>query len=100
DPACAWFVPAQKDQCRVPVDARLVVTRTRDAGRTFEVVTEGLPAEPSYDLVYRHGLAVDNSGSMLAMGSTTGGVWTSDDGGTRWRPLSARLPPVHAVAFS
>ena len=100
DPATAWFVPAQKDQCRVPVDAKLVVARTRDAGASFEVVDAGLPSEPSFDLVYRHGLAVDASGDVLAMGSTTGGLWTSDDSGSRWQQFAARLPPVHAVTFA
>ncbi|HET7845568.1 MAG TPA: sialidase family protein [Xanthomonadales bacterium] len=100
DAATAWLVPAQKDQCRVPVDAKLVVARTRDGGKSFEVVDAGLPREPSFDLVYRHGLAVDDAGATLAMGSTTGGFWTSDDGGSRWQPLAARLPPVHAVAFA
>src|SRR3546814_18121578 len=28
DPRTAWFVPAVKDECRVPVDGRLVVTRS------------------------------------------------------------------------
>jgi hypothetical protein len=36
DPLTAWFAPATKDERRVPVDARLVVTRTRDGGKTFQ----------------------------------------------------------------
>ncbi|HKS89814.1 MAG TPA: sialidase family protein, partial [Stellaceae bacterium] len=43
DPDTAWFVPAVKDERRIPVDARLVVARTRDAGRSFEVLRRGLP---------------------------------------------------------
>lgn len=99
DPATAWFVPAIKDERRVPVDARLVVSRTRDGGETFEVLDRGLPA-PSFDLVYRHGLAVDASGTTLAMGSTTGGLWLSTDGGDSWTTLAAHLPPVYAVRFA
>jgi hypothetical protein len=49
--------------------------------------------------VYRHGLAVDESGCRLAMGSTTGGFWTSADGGESWRAPHARLPPINAVIF-
>lgn len=99
EPDTAWFVPAVKDQCRIPVDGRLVVTRTRDGGRTFERLSIGLPPAPAYDLVYRHGLAVDESGTRLAMGSTTGSLWTSDDGGESWRLISAHLPPVYCVRF-
>jgi len=99
DPDCAWFVPAQKDECRVPVDGALVVTRTRDGGRTLEVLQRGLPQQGAYDLVYRHGMDVSADGRQLAMGSTTGGLWVSEDGGKGWSELSAHLPPVYAVRF-
>ncbi|MGL4551897.1 MAG: WD40/YVTN/BNR-like repeat-containing protein [Gemmataceae bacterium] len=98
-PDTAWFVPAVKDETRVPVGGRFVVTRTRDAGRSFDVLTGGLPEASSYDLVYRHALAADAAGERLAMGSTTGGVWHSDDQGDKWAMLPERLPPVHAVCF-
>lgn len=96
----AWFVPAVKDEKRYPVDGQLVVARTRDHGASFELLRSGLPVEESYDLVYRHGLAVDASGQRLAFGSTTGGVWLSEDEGEHWQALPARLPPVYAVAFA
>ncbi|MBM7059646.1 exo-alpha-sialidase [Pseudomonas sp. UL073] len=98
-PDTAWFVPAIKDECRVPVDARLLVNRTRDGGQSFEALTEGLPATPSFDLIYRHGLDIDASGERLVMGSTTGGLWLSEDGGERWQCVSARLPPIYCVRF-
>lgn len=99
DPRTAWFVPAVKDERRVPVDGQLVVARTRDGGDTFEVLRDGLPQAHAYDLVYRHGLAVDAGGDRLAMGSTTGGLWISEDGGDRWVQHPARLPPIYQVAF-
>jgi len=94
----AWFVPAIKDERRVPVNAELAVTRTRDGGRTYQVLREGLPA-PSYDLIYRHGLAIDNTGERLAIGSTTGGLWLSENRGDSWQCISAHLPPVFALRF-
>lgn len=100
DPHTAWFVPAVKDETRIPVDGKLVVSRTRDGGETFEVLDRGLPDVPAYDLVYRHALAVDAGGDGLAFGSTTGGLWVSDDQGDRWQMVPARLPPVHAVRFA
>ncbi|MEZ5419953.1 MAG: hypothetical protein R2708_21775 [Vicinamibacterales bacterium] len=97
-PDTAWFAPAVKDERRVPVDGRLVVSRTRDGGATFDVLDRGLPA-PAYDLVYRHGLAVDGTGTTLALGSTTGGLWLSSDGGDSWTALSTQLPPIYALRF-
>ena len=95
----AWFVPAVKDEKRVPVDGALVVNRTRDGGRSFETLRTGLPQSHCYDLVYRHGLAVSPDGESLLMGSTTGGLWESDNQGDCWRVVGLNLPPVYAVAF-
>lgn len=96
----AWFAPAQKDEARVPVDGKLVVTETRDGGRTFRRHDCGLPGGPAYDLIYRHALIVDCGGDRLAMGSTTGNLWTSGNGGADWNLLSAHLPPIAALAFA
>jgi ligand-binding sensor domain-containing protein len=99
DPDRAWFVPAIKDERRIPVDGHVVVARTRDRGASFEVLRNGLPQENAYDLVYRHALTIDGSGERLAFGSTTGGLWISEDQGDRWQALPARLPPIHALTF-
>jgi hypothetical protein len=99
DPDTAWFVPAIKDEKRIPVDARVVVTRTRDGGRTFEVLRNGLPQTHAYDLTFRHALDVDASGTRLAFGSTTGSLWVSEDQGDHWQAISHHLPPIHCVRF-
>lgn len=99
DPDTAWFVPAKSDQLRVPVDGKVVVTRTRDGGRSFEVLRRGLPQAHAYDLVLRHALDVDDAGARLALGSTTGGLWISEDAGDSWIAPDVRLPPIHAVRF-
>ena len=95
----AWFAPAVADQCRVPVGGALVVNRTRDGGASFETLSAGLPQQDCYDLVYRHGLAVADDGLGLLMGSTTGGLWASADGGDSWQTVSTTLPPIYAVRF-
>lgn len=97
DPDTAWFVPAIRDDQRMPVDGAVVVSRTRDGGRTFDVLRAGLPQVHAYDLVFRHGLAVDATGRRLAFGSTTGSVWETRDGGDSWSTVSQHLPPVYCV---
>lgn len=99
NPDTAWFVPATKDEMRIPVDGKVCVLRTTDGGKTLTALRRGLPQEHAYDLVYRHALDVDADATTLAMGSTTGSVWLSDDGGDGWQHLSAHLPPVHTVRF-
>ncbi len=96
----AFFAPAQKDEARVPVDGKLVITETRDGGRTFRTHDQGLPQVPSYDLIYRHALIIDSTGDRLAIGSTTGNLWASSNGGSQWQLLSAHLPPIAALAFA
>ena len=99
DPDTAWFVPEIKDEKRIPRDGKLVVNRTRDGGKTFETLTRGLPQSHAYDVVYRHALALCAKGERLACGSTTGGLWVSEDQGDSWSMVSHTLPPVYAVRF-
>jgi hypothetical protein len=99
DPQTAWFVPGIKDELRVPCDSALCVMRTRDGGKTWEQLRNGLPQQHAYHLVYRHCLDVTGDGRTLAFGSTTGSVWISEDGGDSWNRLSADLPPVYCVRF-
>ena len=85
--------------CRIPPGAALSVTRTGDGGQTSSALRTGLPQEHCYDLIYRHGLAVDDEGKRLLMGSTTGNLWSSDNGGDDWQPVALNLPPIYALKF-
>lgn len=99
EPGTAWFAPAVKDEMRIPVDGRLVVSRTRDGGKTFEVFGKGLPHDFAGHLVYRHCLEIDAGGTLLAMGSTTGGLWISSDAGESWETVTQDLPPIFCVRW-
>ena len=94
DPGRAWFVPAHSDGQRIPAGGRLVVNETRDGGSTFTRHGAGLPQQDAYHLIYRHALVVSADGRTLAMGSTTGGLWVSEDAGESWQCLSRDLPPI------
>jgi hypothetical protein len=97
DPNTAWFVPAIKDELRVPRDGALAVTRTRDGGNSWETFRDGLPQHDAFDLIYRHGLDIDATGKQLAMGSTTGSLWVSETAGENWQLVNAHLPPIYAL---
>jgi hypothetical protein len=99
DPDTAWFVPAVKDELRYPADGKVVVTRTRDGGRTFEILRNGLPQEHAYDLTYRHSLDIDSTGEKLAFGTTTGALFVTENGGDSWTEVTAHLPPIYCVRF-
>lgn len=99
DPDTAWLVPAAKDERRIPVDGRFIAARTRDGGASWTPLSRGLPTGDAWDLVYRHALDVDASGDRLAMGSTTGNLWTTADGGDSWTHVTAHLPPIYALRY-
>ncbi len=98
-PDRAWFVPAIKDEHRVPPNGQMAVNRTDDGGQTFTTYREGLPGPLAYDLVFRHALDRDPVTGFLAMGSTTGSLWVSENDGESWQTVSHHLPPVYALRF-
>jgi hypothetical protein len=99
DANTAWFVPGIKDEKRITVDGALVVTRTTDGGKTFKSLKKGLPQNHAYDVVFRHGLSIDDTGEKLVMGSSTGNLWVSENSGDAWVQVSGNLPQVYAVRW-
>lgn len=100
DPRTAWFVPSHSDQKRAPIDGRVIVTRTRNAGASFEVLATGLPQTHAYDLVLRHALDIAADGESLAFGSTTGNLWVTADQGDHWHTVASNLPPIYSVRYA
>jgi photosystem II stability/assembly factor-like uncharacterized protein len=100
DPQRAWFAPAHSDQRRIPVDGRMVVNETRDGGASFEAHGYGLPPRDAYHLIYRHALVVADDAQTLAMGSTTGGLWISEDADAHWHCVSRDLPPIAVLRWA
>ena len=74
EPDTAWFIPAHSDQKRTPITGEIVVNRTRDGGKTFHTLREGLPQQHAYDLVFRHALSIADDGDQLTFGSSTGNL--------------------------
>jgi len=99
EPDTIYVVPIKSDSEHYPPDGKLRVYRSRTGGGEWEALTKGLPQEHCYDLVFRHALAVDDTGEILAIGSTTGSVWVSEDAGHAWTLVTAHLPPVYCVRF-
>lgn len=99
DANTAWFVPGVSDQRRIPVDGKVIATRTRDGGKSFESLEKGLPQKHAYDITYRHCLDLDAGGNQLVFGTTTGSVWVSEDQGDSWKAVSEHLPPIYCVRF-
>ena len=88
------------DDERYAVNGELVVSRTQDGGKTFEILRNGLPQQHAYDLVYRHSMDIDATGEQLAFGSTTGNLFITENQGDHWQQISGFLPPIYCVRFA
>ena len=53
DPDTVYIVPLQSDEFRCTPEAKLRVYRTRDAGGSWEPLTNGLPQKDAYETVLR-----------------------------------------------
>ena len=98
-PDAAYVVPLQfeGDNFRV-CPGQFAVYRTRNAGKSWEGLTNGLPGPQDYQSVYREGLDTDGlDPEGVYVGTSNGQVYASADGGDHWQELPGRLPPVLSV---
>lgn len=96
-PQRAWVIPGVSDEIRTAIGGALCVCRTDDGGASWTELRNGLPQSGSFDIVYRHGMALH--GNDLVFGTTTGNVFYSRDQGESWETLTNYLPMVLAVAI-
>jgi photosystem II stability/assembly factor-like uncharacterized protein len=95
DAGTAYTVPAHSDETRVPFQKRLIVQKTTNGGKSWSVLTKGLPQKNCYDIVYRH--AFSGAGKHLLFGTTTGHVFFSPNEGKKWAQIKDYLPPIYGV---
>jgi photosystem II stability/assembly factor-like uncharacterized protein len=74
------------------------VYRTTDAGKTWDVLTEGLPGPGNYQSVYREGMDTDGlDPEGVYVGTSNGLAYASLDLGEHWEQLPGMLPPILSV---
>ncbi|WP_030261910.1 WD40/YVTN/BNR-like repeat-containing protein [Streptomyces sp. NRRL B-24484] len=94
----AYLFPLNADYSRLPVGNRCRVFRTRDAGATWQPLSDGLPDEPHYGVVLRDALCTDDADPAgVYFGNRNGEVYGSADEGDRWSLLASHLPDVLCV---
>lgn len=91
-------MPLESDEFRCTPEGRLRVYRTRDAGRSWQPLTRGLPQRDAYETVLRDGLATDTlPRAGVYFGTRSGKLFGSRDGGTSFYRIADGLPPVVCV---
>ena len=98
DPDMAFIVPLHSDMFRCTPEGRLRVYRTRDAGRSWQAMTRGLPQENALETVVRDAMGVDPfDPAGVYFGTRSGKLYGSRDEGRSWRLLQEGLPPIVCV---
>ena len=98
DPNTAFIVPLESDEFRCTPEAKLRVYRTRNAGESWEPLTNGLPQENAFETVLRDGMAGDNlSPTGIYFGTRNGKLFGSSDAGESWSAITEALPPIVCV---
>lgn len=95
DPDRVFQVPESSADLRIVVDARLRVFRSEDGGTRWSSASNGLPQAHAYVTVLREALhTAEGSPCSVWLGTATGHLFGSDDGGEHWHLLAAFLPRI------
>jgi len=98
DPDTVYIAPLESDLFRCTPEGKLRAYRTRNAGRSWEPLTRGLPQRDALETILRDAMAVDSlDPAGVYFGTRSGRVYGSKDGGTSWSLLREGLPPVVCV---
>lgn len=98
DPDTAYVIPIESDEYRCTPEGKLRVYRTRNAGKSWEPLSKGLPQESALETILRDSMASDTlDPAGIYFGTRSGKVYGSNDEGRSWALIHEGLPPVVCV---
>jgi photosystem II stability/assembly factor-like uncharacterized protein len=100
DADTAWVFPMDGTTVwpRTSPDGRPAAYVTRNAGRTWQRLDEGLPENQAWWTVKRQAMTADAQATpALYLGTTSGELWIGRDEGARWSNIARHLPEIYAV---
>jgi photosystem II stability/assembly factor-like uncharacterized protein len=100
DADTAWVFPMDGTSVwpRTSPDGRPAAYITRNAGRTWQRLDEGLPESQAWWTCKRQAMTVDAQATpALYLGTTSGELWIGRDEGARWSNIARHLPEIYAV---
>ena len=99
EPQTMFTVPIDSPEYRCNLDGKFRVARTRDAGKTWKLLTRGLPQKNAHLLVLREAMTSDNlDPAGVYVGTTGGHLFYTRDAGDNWEILADSLPPIYSVS--
>jgi photosystem II stability/assembly factor-like uncharacterized protein len=100
DPDTAWVFPMDGTTVwpRTSPAGQPAVYVTRNAGRTWHRLDQGLPESQAWWTAKRQALTVDaEKVPALYLGTTSGELWLGREEGARWSNIARHLPEIYAV---
>jgi photosystem II stability/assembly factor-like uncharacterized protein len=94
-------IPLDPGHGRTMPDGKAAVWRTKDAGSSWEKLTNGLPQENAFLGVLRQGMVADTHDVPgYYFGTSTGQVFASNDDGESWSEIAGYLPAISSVSVA
>jgi len=98
DANTVYIIPIESDEFRCTPEAKLRVYRTKNAGDSWEPLTEGLPQRDALETILRDNLKADaNDPTGLYFGTRNGKLFGSKNGGDSWTMITEGLPAITCV---
>src|SRR5689334_19912256 len=93
-----YVIPLDPGHGRTMPDGKATVWRTKDAGSSWQPLTDGLPQQNAHVGVLREAMAIDTYDSPgLYFGTSTGQLFASTDEGDSWAEIAGYLPAISSV---
>lgn len=97
DPHTVYIIPEESDEYRMSIGGQFAVWRSRDAGDSWQRLTNGLP-EHAHLVVLREAMSTDSlNPAGIYAGTTTGQIFYSRDDGDSWELLADYLPQINSI---
>jgi hypothetical protein len=100
DADTAWVFPMDGTDVwpRTSPGGRPAAYVTRNGGRTWQRLDQGLPESQAWWTVKRQAMTADAQKTpALYLGTTGGELWIGHDEGARWSNIARHLPEIYAV---
>jgi hypothetical protein len=100
DPNTAWVFPMDGTQVwpRTSPGGKPAAYVTRNAGKSWKRLDNGLPSGQAWFTVFRQAMSADARDPVgLYFGTTCGEVWASASEGEKWTCIARHLPHIYAV---
>jgi photosystem II stability/assembly factor-like uncharacterized protein len=94
-----FTIPIHSAEERFVPQGKLRVARSRNGGKTWQLLTKGLPQTDAFVLVLREAMASDDRDPAgVYFGTSTGTLFHTRDSGDSWHVLAQHLPPIYSVS--